>query len=111
MNSIENYPIYKKEAVFDMSKNFPQVIKLILLFMGFLDIVFGSLILLVFLSKGSLTIQIILVVLMSWFGGSSCLITMQSSPKKLNSLLILGSLLGITFGVFYLYAIAMSLHL
>lgn len=110
MNSIENYPIYKKEAMFDMSKHFPQAIKLVLLFSGLLDIVFGGLFLLVFLNKGLLPIENILIIFLSWLGGLSCLITtIQTSLKKLNSLLIIGSILGITMSVFYLYAIALTL--
>lgn len=109
MESIGNYQIYKKEMVFDTSKQFPQVIKLILFFIGFLDIVFGSIFLLVFFNKGLLDIGNIFVIFISWIGGLSCLmIAMQSKFKKLDTLLIIGLVMGITVGLFYLYAIVLT---
>lgn len=113
MEPIENYRIYKREMVFEMPTQYPTWIKLVLLFFGSLDTVFGSILFIVLLispPNKEIIGEALVIIIISWVGGLSCLMTSKQQKRKdLSFLMILGSIIGIAMGIFWIYAIAVTL--
>jgi len=89
--------------------DYSSMVRFLLFLIGFLDIVFGSIFLLVFLNKGLYNVENFLVIFISLIGGLSCLVAArQPNLKKLNNMLMVGLGIGIMFGVIYIYIIALA---
>ncbi|GEM_PF-3778656 len=112
MNFTESYPTYKRKNEFESFEIYPSLVRLLLLFIGSLDIVFGGIFLLVLLQKMLFEPSIIIVISVSWIGGISCLkVATQQNMKKLNVFLIMCLGLGVTLGIFYFYIIGLVFHI
>lgn len=106
MNSIESYPTPKREMTLELIEMYPSFVRLLLLFIGFLDIVFGGIFLLTALQKNFFDMQLFFVVLFSWIGGISCVVV--AKLKELDAKKLIGLVLGITLGIFYIYIIILT---
>jgi hypothetical protein len=108
MNSIEGYQTPKREAIEFMDMH--PIFRLIFFLFGFIDIVFGSLVLLVMLVKGIFLWNYLIVILFSWFGGVSCLkVARISTLKGIGNIVLFGLFIGFTFGVLYIYSMIILL--
>ncbi len=108
MNSMEGYQTYKEKEI-DFLEIYPSIFRFLLFLFGFIDLVFGSIFLLVMLVKGIFDLNYLIVLFLSWFGGINCLkVARRSSLKKLSNIMLFGLILGFVFGAFYIYAIILS---
>ncbi|SNQ61242.1 membrane hypothetical protein [Candidatus Methanoperedens nitroreducens] len=110
MNSAENYPGYKSKEESKSPEIYPSLVRLILMYIGAMDIVFGTLILVVSLQKSLFNVLVFLIFLLSLIGGLSCMkVAKERNIYKINKLWIIGLVFGLLVSVVYFYAILQNL--
>lgn len=110
MNSAENYPSYRKKEEFKSSEIYPSIFRLLLMYIGAMDTIFGALILIVALQKSIFNIAVFVLILLSWVGGISCVIVAKEpNIYKINNLLKIGLVVGLIMSLIYFYVILQSL--
>ncbi len=110
MNSTESYPGYRNKEDFKSSEIYPSIFRLLIMYIGAMDTIFGVLILIVSLQKSIFNIAVFVLLVLSLFGGISCVIVAKKPTiNKINNLLKFGLVVGLFMGLIYFYAVLQTL--
>ncbi len=111
MNSAENLPSYGTKEEFKSSEIFPSLFRLLLMYIGAMDIIFSVLILIASLQKSIFNIIVFALILLSLAGGISCMkVAKELNFHKLDYFWKIGLVAGLIVGMFYFYVILLTLR-